>query len=459
MLSVLKKRADRNKRQLSIDEACSVAKKQRAAKSVRAKRRTDDGWVDIEPNSYKWIPKTLDFPTPGARLSNIKRMDSISDIFLKLLPPSVLVAVRKEVGCETLKNSSLDDIYKMYAANIYLRAAAPLVDEGTEKNVFNSVYKSACGELGGQGCLGINKMVFLRNRFKISPSIARDKLSKSFCRAICLGEFVSLDEKQKKWRGRSPYIKKVLAKKNDPIGHWNTQVCVNLNSTSEPFIIGLYPFAGELECGQPLERRTEIWDWLISLLEYKEQPKMLPVICADSFYLDNSARDMLNARSIMYHCSIKKNWFQNITAHLEAQVKDMGKWSAAENTKTGEVAVFTWSGEQDIGKKFLLSTMMKKQSGKQDAKDPPGWDAYKLMFCGCDKYNTQIGKFVWPYRLPHWTAHFDDIFQVHVVLNTVAIWRENNSNDDCSTTKELMITLAKELHERCVQKRLPASQW
>ena len=102
---------------------------------------------------------------------------------------------------------------------------------------------------------------------------------------------------------------------------------------------------------------------------------------------------------------------------------------------------------------------MEKAPGKQPINNPPGWDAYKLMFNGCDKFNIQVSKFVWPYRLSHWTAHFDDIFQVYVALNTVAIWREMHPNDYCGSTKTLLLKLASELHSWCVSNDLPKSKW
>jgi hypothetical protein len=440
-----------------------VAENGRKTKKARVEQREKHGWVDTDPNSYKWVAKTIDKPTAGARLAKIKRTATITDVFFVLFPPSVLVEVRKEVGKEQLyyggKKVPIVDIYKMYAVNLYLRAAAPHLDKGTHHNVFNEVYKVAINHFDNTGCLGVRKMLSLRSKFKISPTVARDKLSKAFRKATYLGQFVCMDEKQKKWRGRSPCIKKVLAKKNDPIGHWTTQVCVNLSSTSVPFIIGLYPLAGKLKNGAPLETRSEIWTWLVQLLEHQEKPKAMPVICADSYYLDNSARNMLIDKNVLYHCSVKKNWFLPVTKHLEAQVKEMGKWSAMENKNTGELAVLTWSSEKDIGKKFLLSNLLEKKTGKQQADNPPGWDAYKLMFNGCDKYNIQISKFMWPYRLSHWTAHFDDIFQVHIALNTVAIWRELHPDEDCGTTKSLLIKLATELHKCCTSNNVPASQW
>ena len=137
----------------------------------------------------------------------------------------------------------------------------------------------------------------------------------------------------------------------------------------------------------------------------------------------------------------------------------MGAWAAMENVKTGEVVVLTWSGDPNLGKKFLISTLMKKHTGKQKANNPPGWDAYKFMFDGCNNFNKQVGNFVWPYRVGHWTDHLDDIYQVHVALNTVALWRELHPDCDCGSTTSILLKLALELHEQCDNGDLPPSQW
>ena len=220
----------------------------------------------------------------------------------------------------------------MYAACLHLRAAQPHVNKGKLQNVFREVYKTTISHLGNKGCLGVNKLSYLRKLFKISPAVARGKLSKAFRLLVYLGDSVCLDEKMKKWRGRSPYIKKVLAKKNDPVGHWTTQLCANLNSTNTPIIIGLYPFAGKLDNNHPLETRSDIWEWVLQLLQLGKREKVLPVICADSFYLDNTARNMLLDNNVIYHCSVKKTWFTSISSHLEGKTKDMGTWAAMENT-------------------------------------------------------------------------------------------------------------------------------
>lgn len=156
------------------------------------------------------------------------------------MSPAVTVVMQKEIGKQQLyygKNKvPLHDIYKIHTTNLYLRAATPTVNMNLQHNVYNYIYKLACNFLQNKDCLGICKMLHLRACFKISPTVARVHLSRSFRKVVYLGQFCCKDKKQKKWRGRLAHIKKVLEKKNDPVGHWTTQVCVNFAFTSQPFI-------------------------------------------------------------------------------------------------------------------------------------------------------------------------------------------------------------------------------
>ena len=161
----------RSKRQPSLQEAVKQANKNRMKKTARAKKRQKDGWQDTDPNAHKWELKDIPTTTPGARIATITRRASISDVFFTLLPPAVLVEIRKEVGKEQLfygtEKVPITDIYKMYAATLYLRAAAPTVDKGVYKNIFNLVYKLAINFFDNRECLGICKMIKLRNVFRI----------------------------------------------------------------------------------------------------------------------------------------------------------------------------------------------------------------------------------------------------------------------------------------------------
>ena len=128
------------KRRLTLQEACSELNKSRKMKVTRHKQQFKEGWVDVDANTYCWNVKSIDTPTAGARLAIVKCTSSISDVFFSVLPPAVLVAVCKEIGVEKFyygkSKVQIEDIYKMYAANLHLQAAQPHVDKGKLKNVF-----------------------------------------------------------------------------------------------------------------------------------------------------------------------------------------------------------------------------------------------------------------------------------------------------------------------------------
>ncbi|KAL6073908.1 hypothetical protein QOT17_004603 [Balamuthia mandrillaris] len=306
------------------------------------------------------------------------------------------------------------------------------------------------------GCLGLHKWTWIRNNFFITTEVARTKLSKNLRKHIGFGEFVTMDEKQRKWRGASKCIKKVPAKKNDPIGHWITQACVSLQESSRSFIFGLYPFMGTSSEGKSVETKEKVWTWLIDLMQSTTR---YLIVCCDCFYLDNSAQALLNEQGVPFHCSVKAAWYKFASAHLGAKLDQMDTWAGMANKNTGEVAVMTWSSEKNVGKKLLLSTSLKKVPGKQRTTNPPGWILYKTMFNACDLYNKDIGKFMWPYRLMWWELHFDDLFHVHVLLNTIAVWIELHKGQKTCTKKELLIQLSEELFERAYNDDLPASRW
>ena len=158
-MAPLKGQNKSRKRQISLREAANNASKKRQKKSQWSIKRRNQGWIDIDPNKNKWELKNLPPVTTGARIAGIGRTATISDVFLTLLPPSILVKVRGEIGKEQFgfgnNKITMVEIYKMIAATIFLSAAAPTIDKGTVHNLFNEVYKIACNFVENKGCLGI----------------------------------------------------------------------------------------------------------------------------------------------------------------------------------------------------------------------------------------------------------------------------------------------------------------
>jgi hypothetical protein len=458
----VRKNYRRSKSRMSLSEIECVEMSEEKKRKKRAQKRADEGWEDIVPSAGRWVAKQVEVSTPGARLVRFKRKGTICDVFLELLTPAVLKACRKVVGSQRLlyqgRPITLREVYKSFAMDIYLRAIRELAEPGTDVNQLQAVVVRARKHF--VGALGFNKWRFVRSNFLIDPETARTKLSRTFRRHVGFGETVTLDEKQKKFRGATPCIKKAPNKPGDnKIGHWTTQAACPLQTTSEPYVFGLYSFSGKDPADKAsFENREKIWRWLVDLMKCTAH-STLPAVFADSFYLDNGAREMLQREGVLYHCSVKKNWYKSIYKHLDARVGEMGKWAGMANSKTGEVATYTWAADKGIGKKLLLSTLLKRVNGEQPDDSPPGWLLYKDSFSTCDEYNIKVGRIWWPYRIGHWTKHLDEMYHVHVLLNTLAVWKEVQAGEEERSDKRLLIELAEQLMERAHNNRLPVREW
>lgn len=451
---------------ISLSEVLPIEVERRKQKKTRAKKRKELGWVDLECNNGQWTPITSKAPSAGASICSISKNASLMDIFLNFLPPKILVACRKNLGGKTklqFRNRclSLAEVYEMLAIDIYFRAERPVVEAGTEKSVLEVAFRKVREKW--PDVMGVKKYQYIHNHLYITTDVARGKLSKNLRRYLTLGQFVSLDEKQKKWRGKSKCIKKCPNKKNDPIGHWNTQATALLHTSELPFVFGIYPFSGSRKLGDNHEQRcNEIWTWIRKLLNNKNGKRFsYPVVCSDTLYLDNQSRDDLRGAGVPFHCSIKPDRFRYITEHLKPKVKEMDSWAGMENEKTGEVAIYNWSSEEGVGKKFLLSSALKKDIRKSHPQDiPPGWYEYMFMFDGCDTFNRYISSYLSPYRNGRWQMHFHDLFLAHILLNTAHTWKElKNKSRSSIDRKTILLQLASALYKKAKSNNIHHNHW
>ena len=283
---VVQKQYRRTKARVSLRELDHMSNDQAKKRAKRARARKNEGWEDVVPAAGRWVAKEIRCALPGASLVRMNKRSAISDIYLELLTPAVLVACRKIIGKHRLvyraTKVKLEDVYKSFALDIYMRAVRELLPVKSVGKPLEVIFKKAKKQFCGS--LSYKKWRFIRSTFRIPPDVARTKLSNNLRKHVNFGETIALDEKMKKWRGASPCIKKVPSKP-DPIGHWFTQAACQLQNTSLPYVFGLYPFTGkDPEDGESYEGRQKIWEWLVKLMSYGGV-KDFPAVFSDSFYL------------------------------------------------------------------------------------------------------------------------------------------------------------------------------
>mmetsp|Transcript_4051 Transcript_4051/g.12340 ORF Transcript_4051/g.12340 Transcript_4051/m.12340 type:complete len:267 (-) Transcript_4051:2463-3263(-) len=239
-------------------------------------------------------------------------------------------------------------------------------------------------------------------------------------------------------------------KKSDPIGHWTTQLATYLQGSRLPMVIGMFPFDAVKAAGEGISM-MDVWRWFDSLMG---EGIVRPIVCAESLYLTNQAREYLQDLGQPYHCSAKPDRFVRVTKELRLTVKKPGQWSAMHNEATGEVAVHYWSPDPNVKKKFLLTTALRRERGKHPNELAPGWAIYKHMFSACDNYSQYFGSSMWPYRHSRWDRHLNDIYLTHCLLNMYAIWIELATEDRAGLTRaQFFCELGQTLHNWAIHAR------
>ena len=110
----------------------------------------------------------------------------------------------------------------------------------------------------------------------------------------------------------------------------------------------------------------------------------------------------------------------------------MGRWEAMQDTETGEFTCYSWSEEQNIGKKLLLPTLLHKKPAVQNQDSPPDCLRYLDLFQRVQEAHSQ------PWAGLSHTHHmqpFNEMYHVHVLLKTLAAWRELHDDEEKGTEK------------------------
>eukprot|EP00957_Ditylum_brightwellii_P080462 6119716-Ditylum_brightwellii.AAC.1 len=75
---------------------------------------------------------------------------------------------------------------------------------------------------------------------------------------------------------------------------------------------------------------------------------------------------------------------------LDRKIDKSGTFAMAHNNKTKESAVFSWSTNKRLGKKFVLGTAFEKKRKYNESGGIPMYDHYKMGFSVCDKFNKAL---------------------------------------------------------------------
>jgi len=187
-----------------------------------------------------------------------------------------------------------------------------------------------------------------------------------FSQFIKCGQWFALDEKNKKWIGSSPCFR-LIRRKTQPKGQWTSEVCVRLSSSGLSYCTALYSFLSGKHSSVKVFL-ADVADTAITSVCGVVGENGNPIMCADAFYVSQDVLGELTERYVPYHLSAPSNRLPApLVAMLQRRVTDVGTWAAVHNEVTKQTILHYWDPNPDIGKKFLLTTLLRPS----DRPSPP----------------------------------------------------------------------------------------
>ena len=382
-------------------------------------------------------------PHPGAIALSIRRSASISEVFRTIFPPNLVGMVmdlqRQDYGPSIFlkpntkrKEFSAEDIYSYYGIRAHIQAKQYHYEKGMGRRPFVGLWREEIVPFFSdkEGLISRLSYERLNARFWLPNSFVRDILSSHLASIVAGGELRALGEIMYKWRGKSPCIQEIRSKP-EPVGHWTSQLCVRMEASGLPVCIGMYPFDRCTTLGEK-QSVCDVFMWASKL----HNPALgRSILCADSYYLDNSSRPQLMEAEQPFLCSIKNDRFNVLTDCLQEKVKQPGEWYGLHNTSTREVMIHHYAKDGNVQRKTLLTNaLVCNRSEKQSPFRPPGWIEYKSGFSMCNEFNCLIKDRSYPFRRSQWQHNFDDLFVTSLLLNACNIWLSLNYDERKSLT-------------------------
>ena len=194
------------------------------------------------------------------------------------------------------------------------------------------------------------------------------------------GQVRALDEKMKRWRGKSPCIRNVQSKP-EPIGH----------RMSHFWPFNLHRNVSFCSCCTTLGEKQKVCNVVNWTANLHNASFPHSVLVADSYYLD------LHSMNQRYLCSIKSDRFKNLQDSLAEPEAD-----------------------SNVDVRPVMSNAFKVT--KQPSNMPPAWKEYKYSFDVCDEFNWNEGR-TYALRRCKWEYNFDDMFPTSLLINTAKVWK------------------------------------
>ena len=408
-------------------------------RSRRRQEMSETGWDDIPDCNFGHFELEYEtLPPEGVRFNHLAPRDSLAETFMKLYDVNLYKKLRDfhfdhdSTSVIKFQNNSIEyeykDILHACAVKAHIHAEQYHYVKGSGQDPFPALWESKIKPFF-LSVDGVKKMPFsvgsykkINNCWYMPTPLIQIEVSNAWSKIFVGGQVRALDEKMKRWKGKSPCTRK-LQSKPETIGHWTSLLCARCHTSGLPICIGVYPFTRCATLGEK-QRACDVLDWAANL-HNTSFPRSLLV--AGSYYLTAASRTDLQSINQRYLCSINPDCFRSLQENLAEHVKQPGQWYGKYNATTHEIIVRHRSRHSNVAVATVMSNAFKvNTSAKQPANRPPAWQEYKYALSICDDFKSTMEGHTYPLRRAKWEYAFDDLFFTSLLINTANTWKTHD---------------------------------
>ena len=207
------------------------------------------------------------------------------------------------------------------------------------------------------------------------------------------GQVRALDEKMKRWRGKSPCIRTVQSKA-EPIGHWTCQLCARCHASGLPICIEVYPLKQKV-CNSV--------NWAANL-HNEFSPSLYFSGRFILFWLCISSRSPFDESMILVFKNLRNSFGRACEATWPVVWEIL---SAAREIIVRHKAETPW-----VCQDGYVERLQSGQTCKATSNRPPAWQENKFSFSVCDEYNFTMKGSTYPLRRGKWECNLMICFYI-----------------------------------------------
>lgn len=414
----------------------------------RDNKKEDDGIQHMKNMGFELVEKCdFEFESPTDRVISsisIGRRPILFDLVRTIFNPVAVESVLAGTGKSY-------ETFLDYIAYRMLHSVSEKIRDNHDpkRRAFTEVKNKYINLIPIEKLWGVGKYEEMSDLFLVRRDTMRGVFSYELGKLITHGEFVALDEKQYKFTGESPTIRK-NRNKPDPIGHMMTMLTCKLSECGLPFCFGFYPYDKDIFIPDSSNTSDMVANWACDVVERGHFLQRMPLIVADSLYNAYESRTVYMGRGFQFIMALGTAKMGGLVPYFAHDVRTPGQTKYAWNEVDRQVLCCHYARDpKKNGKKYVVSNAFKLRRGHDfDARAPPVYSQYNVTFSLCDEFNHKMAGQWFPFRVHNYERHWNLMFYSMMFMNIHVLGRHIKLIDEEQSFEKSMLQISLALLNR-----------